>query len=68
MNVYYRHGFQSVFVEASEALYKATEYDIQNSGKPEEGKTSAKHFAEVKVLVPKSWPQQPDCDRAISGN
>ena len=59
--------FQSVFVEASEALYRATEYDIRNSGKPSEGLTSAKHFAQIRVLVPKSWPRLDGCDGSIGG-
>ena len=60
-------SFQQLFVEASETLYKATEYDIRNSGNPTEGRTSAKHFGQITVLVPKSWPPINDCDIPASG-
>ena len=60
-------ALQEIFVDASEALYRATEYDNQISGKPEEGLTSGKHFAEIRVLVPRSWPKIEACDGSTSG-
>ena len=59
-------SFQSLFVEASRDLFRATAYNDDFSELPE-GFTAGKHFSQIRVLVPKSWPRLDQCSNAVNG-
>ena len=54
-------------MDGSRALYQATEYDDELSGIKSDDLTAGKHFRQIRVLVPKSWPKLEECGDAVSG-